>query len=353
MKICMIEKEKIQKISINKELVEDISEIISDSKSKIYTIINTTIIDAYWNIGRKIVEEEQKGERRAEYGKYLIKELSIKLTEEFGKGFSIDNLENMRKFYLLYLISEALPRKLTWTHYCILMKIKRPEIRSFYEIECSKERWSTRELDRQIDSLLYERLCLSRNKDKVLELSKKGQTIEKPSDIIKEHYVLEFLGLPENNKYLEKDLEKGIINHIKFFLMEFGKGYAFIGRQKRITIGTENYYIDLVFYNTILRCYVLVDLKTGKLTPQDIGQMDFYIRYFEKEVKTENDNPTMGLILCTEKDKTMVKYTLLPGNEQLFASKYRSCLPTEEQLRNEIESTRYQLLKDGYEIKYE
>jgi predicted nuclease of restriction endonuclease-like (RecB) superfamily len=244
-------------------------------------------------------------------------------------------------------------RELSWTHYLQLIRIENEQARKFYEIECSKERWSTRELDRQIGSLFYERLCLSRNKDKVLELSKKGQIIQEPRDIVKEHYVLEFLGLKENNQYLEKDLEKRIISNIKYFLMEFGKGYAFIGRQKRITIGSESYYIDLVFYNTILKCYVLVDIKINKLTPQDIGQMDFYVRYFEKEVRTKNDNPTIGLILCAEKDKTMIKYTLLPGNDQLFASKYKLYLPTEEELRKEIENTKNQLLMDGYMIKYE
>jgi len=280
----MIKKEK--KI-INKELFDNIKRIINDSKSKIYTTINTTIIDAYWNIGKKIVEEEQKGKKRARYGEYLIKELSHRLTNEFEKGFSEDNLERMRKFYLMYPISASLTRKLSWAHYLRLISIKNSNARNFYEIECSKERWSTRELDRQIGSMLYERLCLSRDKNKVLELSKKGQTINDPKDIIKEYYVLEFLGLKEENRYLEKDLEKKIINNIKYFLMEFRKGYAFIGRQKRITIGSENYYIDLVFYNTILKCFVIVDLKTNRLTPQDIGQIDFYIRYFEKEVRTK------------------------------------------------------------------
>jgi len=280
----MIKKEK--KI-INKKLFDNIKRIINNSKSKIYTTINTTIIDAYWNIGKKIVEEEQKGKKRARYGEYLIKELSHRLTNEFEKGFSEDNLERMRKFYLMYPISASLTRKLSWAHYLRLISIKNSNARNFYEIECSKERWSTRELDRQIGSMLYERLCLSRDKNKVLELSKKGQTINDPKDIIKEYYVLEFLGLKEENRYLEKDLEKKIINNIKYFLMEFRKGYAFIGRQKRITIGSENYYIDLVFYNTILKCFVIVDLKTNRLTPQDIGQIDFYIRYFEKEVRTK------------------------------------------------------------------
>jgi len=344
---------KINKLNRNKNLFENIKQIINDSKSKIYTTINTTIINAYWNIGKMIVEEEQKGKKRADYGKYLIKELSIKLTEEFGKGFSEDNLERMRKFYLIYPISASLMRKLSWAHYLRLISIKNPNTRNFYEIECSKERWSTRELDRQIGSMLYERLCLSRDKNKVLELSKKGQIINEPKDIIKEYYVLEFLGLKEDNRYLEKDLENKIINNIKYFLMEFGKGYAFISRQKRITIGSESYYIDLVFYNIILKCFVIVDLKTNKLTPQDIGQMDFYVRYFEKEVRTKKDNPTIGIILCAEKDKTMIKYTLLPGNEQLFASKYKIYLPTEEELRKEIENTKHQLLMDGYKITHE
>ena len=346
----MVEKEKL---NLNKDLFEDIKQIINDAKSKIYTTINITIINAYWNIGKKIVEEEQNGKRRAGYGEHLIKELSLRLTNEFGKGFSEDTLDRMKQFYLIYPISAPVMRELTWTHYLQLIRIENEQARKFYEIECSKERWSTRELDRQIGSLFYERLCLSRNKDKVLELSKKGQIIQEPRDIVKEHYVLEFLGLKENNQYLEKDLEKRIISNIKYFLMEFGKGYAFIGRQKRITIGSESYYIDLVFYNTILKCYVLVDIKINKLTPQDIGQMDFYVRYFEKEVRTKNDNPTIGLILCAEKDKTMIKYTLLPGNDQLFASKYKLYLPTEEELRKEIENTKNQLLMDGYMIKYE
>ncbi|MEI8364273.1 MAG: PDDEXK nuclease domain-containing protein [archaeon] len=342
---------KIDKLNIN--LFEDIRQIINDSKLKIYTTINTTIINAYWNIGKKIVEEKQEGKKRAGYGEYLIKELSIKLTKEFGKGFSERNLWNMIQLYKIYPIMQALPAELTWTHFIILFQIEDKQARKFYEIECSKERWSTRELDRQINAMLYERLSLSRNKNKVLELSKRGQIIDDPKDIIKEYYVLEFLGLKEDNRYLEKDLEKRIINNIKYFLMELGKGYAFIGRQRRIKIGSESYYIDLVFYNTILKCFVIVDLKTNKLTPQDIGQMDFYVRYFEKEVRTTSDNPTIGLILCAEKDKTMIKYTLLPGSEQLFASKYKLYLPTEEELRKEIENTKHQLLMDGYEIIYE
>jgi len=343
----------VNKQNVNKNLFEDIKEIITDSKSKIYTTINTTIISAYWNIGKKIVEEEQKGKTRAKYGKYLIKELSIKLTNEFGKGFSERNIWNMIKLYNTYPIMKALPAELSWTHYIRLFEINNHKAREFYEIECSKERWSTRELDRQISTLLYERLCLSRNKKKILELSKKGQIIEGPKDIVKEYYVLDFLGLKEDNTYLEKDLENRIITKLKDFLLEFGKGYSFVGRQKRITIGSQSYYIDLVFYNTILKCFVLVDLKTNKLTPQDIGQMDFYVRYFEKEVKQTNDNPTIGIILCTEKDKTMIKYTLLPGNEQLFASKYKLYLPTEKQLKKEIENTKQELLMDRYVIKYE
>ncbi len=344
---------KLKKLTENEDLFENIKKIINDSKSKIYTTINTTIINTYWNIGKKIVEEEQKGKKRAGYGGYLIKKLAIRLTTEIGKGFSERNLWNMIQLYKIYPIVQALPAELTWTHFVRLFQIEDEQVRKFYEIECSKTRWSTRELDRQVSSMLYERLCLSRNKKKIIELSKNGQIIGEPKDIIKEYYVLEFLGLKEDNRYLEKDLEKRIINNIKYFLMEFGKGYAFIGRQKRITIGSESYYIDLVFYNTILKCFVIVDLKTNKLTPQDIGQMDLYIRYFEKEVKTKSDNPTIGLILCSEKDKTMIKYTLLPGNEQLFASKYKLYLPTEEQLKKEIENTKQQLLMDGYEIRYE
>ncbi len=314
-----------------------IKDVLIKARKTAFRAINFAMVQAYREIGRIIVEEEQHGKDRAEYGKSLIQNLSKRLTIDFGKGFTPTNLKYFRQFYLTFQISHSLRDELTWTHYRFLLKIDNPDARNFYMIESINNNWSTRELERQINSLLFERIALSKEKDAVKELSTKGQIIQEPADIIKDPYILEFLGLKENKAYLEKDLERALLDKLQEFMMELGKGFCFVARQKRITVEGDHFYIDLVFYNYLLKCFVLIDLKTGKLTHQDIGQMDFYVRYYEKEIKPEGDNPTIGLILCTDKNDTMIKYTLIEDSKQLFASRYKLYLPSEEELKEEIE----------------
>ena len=329
----------IQKSDID-TTYKSIKTVLEEARSSAYTAVNFTMVQAYWHTGRIIVEQEQKGKERAEYGKGLLKELSKRLIRDYGRGFDESNLRNMRMFYLTFPKCDALRHELSWTHYRLLLRIEKENARDFYLIETINNKWSTRELERQINSLLYERIALSQDKTEVLKLSVKGQTISQPKDIIKDPYVLEFLDLKENKKFLEKDLEQALIDKLQHFLLELGKGFSFVARQKRITIDGDHFYIDLVFYNYILKCFVLIDLKIGKLTHKDIGQIDFYVRYFEKEEKQKIDNPTIGLILCSEKNETMVKYTLLEDNKRIFASKYKLYLPTEEELEREISRER-------------
>ncbi len=323
-----------------KDIFVDIKNIIEVSKKKIVSSINSTITTTYFLIGKRIVEEEQGGVERAEYGKNLIKNLSKKLTENYGKGFSERNLEQMRKFYLTYSISQTVSAefKLSYSHYLTLMRINDIEERNFYEIEAINNGWSLRELKRQMDSALYERLVLSRDKKKVLELSQKGQLIEKPQDIVKDPYILEFLGLDEKAIYSESDLETAIINHIEKFIMELGKGFLFQGRQVRFTFDEEHFFVDLVFYNRLLKCFVLIDLKIGKLKHQDIGQMQMYVNYYDRHVKLDDENKTIGIIICKDKNDTLVNMTLPEGNEQIFASRYMTILPSKEELKKIVES---------------
>ena len=316
---------------------QSIREILEKARSAVYRSINFAMVLAYWNIGKVIVEEEQQGKERAEYGKSLIKELSFRLTTEYGKGFDESNLRNIRQFYIIFPNCDALRHELTWTHYRLLLRIEKEEARNFYTLETVDNNWSTRELERQINSLLYERIALSKHKENVKELSTKGHVVQKPEDIIKDPYVLEFLNLKQTRNFLESDLEQGLMDKLQEFLLELGKGFAFVARQKRITIDGDHFYIDLVFYNYMLKCFLLIDLKLGKLTHQDIGQMDFYVRFFENEVKQESDNPTIGLILCSDKNEAMVKYTLLENSQRIFASKYKLYLPSEEELKEELE----------------
>jgi predicted nuclease of restriction endonuclease-like (RecB) superfamily len=303
-----------------------------------------------------IVENEQQGKERAEYGKSVLKELSQKLTDEFGKGYSLRNLEQMRKFFLVYSKTQTLsaksedeksaslmrksesPLKLSWSHYLHLIKIDNEEERNFYEIESANNNWSVRELERQYDSSLYERLVLSRDKEAVKELSKKGQLIIKPSDTIKEPYILDFLGLEGKDKYTESDLKTAIINKLEHFLIELGKGFLFVGRQQRITIEDEHFHVDLVFYNRLLQCFVLIDLKMGKLKHKDLGQMQMYVNYYDEFKKTNEENPTIGIVLCKRKNETLVRITLPKENQQIFASKYQTVLPSKEQLKKLIEN---------------
>src|SRR3989344_1621962 len=343
-----MERKMKNKIEINNPIMNPvytkIRDIIESARLNVFKTVNSTMVYTYWEIGRVIVEEEQKGKERAEYGLNLLKMLSIKLTKEFGRGFDESNLRNIRQFYILFPNRDALRNELTWTHYRLLIRIEREDSRSFYLNETINSKWSTRELERQISSLLYERIALSKDKEK--EMSLKGQVIEKPADVIKDPYVLEFLGLKENAQYSERDMEKVLIEKLKEFLLELGKGFSFIERQKRITVDGDHYYIDLVFYNYILKCFFLIDLKVGKLTHHDIGQMDFYVRYFEKEEKLEGDNPAIGLILCSDKNEVMAKYTLLSENKGVFASKYKLYLPTEDELKRELQKEREFILRE-------
>ncbi|GHS85129.1 hypothetical protein AGMMS49957_00540 [Synergistales bacterium] len=312
---------------------------LAEARAKAYNAVNSAMVEAYWDIGRQI-EDAVGG--RAEYGKGLLRYLAEQLTAEFGKGFDVSNLRNMRQFYVKFPIRDTLCRELSWSHYRLLMRIDDESRRDFYTRECVEATWSVRQLERQINSFFYERL-LATQKSEREEVKNEIQTLEPKTDpnyILKDPYILEFLDLKENRKYREGDLEQGLIDHLHDFLLELGKGFSYVARQKRITIEGDHYYVDLVFYNYILKCFVLIDLKIGKLTYQDVGQIDFYVRYFEDKVKPQGDNPTIGIVLCTDKNDTMAKYSVLAENENLFASKYMLYLPTEEELKRELERER-------------
>lgn len=315
-------------------LYQKASAYIDQARQTILRTIDTEMVKAYWCIGRDIVEEEQQGKRRAEYGSFLLKGLSERLTKKYGKGFSISTLRDIRLFYQTYP-NEFNPI-LGWIHYRALMRVHTLEARSFYEVETQKNCWSGRELERQIDSLLFERLAKSKDKKGLMRLACKGQEIDIPADAIKEPLILEFVGIPESNRLVESKLEEALTDNLQEFLLELGKGFAFIARQKRISLDGDHFYADLVFYHVILKCYVIIDIKTRKLTHADLGQMQLYVNYFDQEVVTPNDNPTIGLILCTQKSDAMVKYTLGAKAKQIFASKYQFHLPTEKELEAEL-----------------
>ena len=386
-----------RKVTKAPPVYERIRRILESARTTVARTVNATQVVAYWLIGQEIVEEEQKGRKRAGYGKALIGELSDYLTRDFGRGWSVRQLAYVRSFYLEYgcllnasksnavrsifgafgilhavrakssaetqdaMRGGAAPQylasgseilhavrgeswkpgllhpNLSWTHYRTLLRVDKPEARAFYEIEAIKNNWSARELERQICSLLYERLALSRDKKGLMRLATKGHEVQKPADVFKDPVVMEFLGMPESPRLVETDLETALINNLQSFLLELGKGFAFVSRQERITLEGDHFYIDLVFYHTILKCYVLIDLKTGKLTHQDLGQLQLYVNYFDRERRTAGDNPTLGLILCAEKNDAVVRYTL--GEDQrkkIFASRYKLYLPTEAELRAEI-----------------
>ena len=370
----------------NKILFSQVVELLQNARQQVLRTVNSTMVYTYFEIGRIIVEEEQNGKDRAEYGKHILKGLSEELTKEFGRGFSIRNLEQIRKFYLTYSNSAALLRileitdssllstnsqnekaqtlsakfknaipqttyaeldyhqtlisffKLTWSHYSFLMRIDDEKERRFYEIESEKYNWSVRELKRQYDSALYTRLDLSRDKEGVLKLSEQGQIIEKPKDLIKDPYILEFLGLPELHQYSESELEEEIINKLENFLLELGHGFTFVARQKRITFDDKHFRIDLVFYNRVLKCFVLIDLKIGELKHQDLGQMQMYVNYYDREKRLEDENKTIGIVLCQNKSDLVVEYTLPEINEHIFASNYKTILPSKEEFKRLIEN---------------
>jgi predicted nuclease of restriction endonuclease-like (RecB) superfamily len=341
----------------NTDFYTKVAELLREARKSVVRSINKTMVLTYYEIGRIIVEEEQKGKVRADYGKGILKGLSERLKREFGKGFSVDNLENMRRFYLTYSISETSSRKsnkeksetvsrifdnayfqLSWSHYLFLLKIDNLEERKFYEIEAINNNWSIRELRRQFNSALFERLVLSRDKKEIRKLSEKGQIVEKPTDTVKDPYILEFLGLPEEKKYSETELEEKIIDKLEHFLLELGKGFTFVGRQERFTFKEKHFRIDLVFYNRILKCFVLIDLKIGEIYHQDLGQMQMYVNYYDRKIKLPNENPTIGIILCRTKDDALVEMTLPKNNEQIFASKYLTVLPSKEELKKLIEN---------------
>lgn len=303
--------------------------------------VNTELLATYWHIGRIIVEYEQKNEIRAEYGKQTLKELSKVLTDEFGKGFSRSNLQNMRAFYLTYEKCQSVTGKLTWTHYCELLSISDESKRSFYEKETINSGWSVSEMKRQISSSLYERLLLSNgeaSKERVLALAQNGIEIMQPSDIIRDPYVFEFLGIPENKPFLESDLERALVQQIEKFLLELGRGFMFVGTQQRVTINNTHYYCDMVFYNKILRAYVLIELKTTKLTPEAAGQINMYLNYYVSEVNDADDNPPIGIILCTDKDSITAEYALGGLSNNIFASRYVLYIPNKEQLIAQVEA---------------
>ena len=336
--------EVINENEIN-NLYNNIKELIEQSRNKIYKTVNTEMINLYWNIGKRIVEK-QNGNTKAKYGEYLIEGISKKLTEYFGKSFSKRNLERMRKFYLYYPIATSIMSQLSWTHYLELIKIKEKEKRDFYMKECIESGWTVEELRRQRTTLLYERLTISKDKEKPSELSNKEHKLYQPKDIIKDPFVLEFLDLKENTDYLESDLEKNILEHLKEFLLELGNGFAFIGNQVRITIDTEHFYPDLVFYNRILKCFVIIDLKIGKVTHQDIGQMQMYVNYYDREIKDKNENKTIGILLSTNKNETVVKYTLPEDNKTIFSSEFRLTIPSEKEFIDVIENEKKMQLKE-------
>ncbi len=369
------------KLNINTNFIREIKELVNSAKQRVVTSINIAMVYTYYEIGRRIVEQEQKGKHRANYGNELIKQLSAELTREFGKGYSEVNLRYFRKFYIIYSVNQIqqtvfAKSKITnfktktsscnnskkqigqplvdqskiiynfhnypitsdghrfflnWASYILLMRIKDPNERSFYEIECYNSNWSFRELKRQIDSCLYERLSLSRDKQGVLDLSRRGHVIEKPIDVLKEPFVLEFLNLDEKESYSENDLETEILNKIQYFMLELGKGFTFVKRQMRLTFNNKNYHADLVFYNRFLRCFVIIDLKIGEVTHQDIGQMQMYVNYYDRFIKVIDENKTIGILLCKDKDDAIVRLTLPEDNNQIFAAKYETILPSKDE----------------------
>jgi predicted nuclease of restriction endonuclease-like (RecB) superfamily len=340
-----------------RQLFKRVVKIIEDSRTHVSRSVNTAMVYAYWLIGREIIEVEQRGRTRAAYGEHVMKRLAERLAQRFGEGFSLPTVKRMRQFFLCFPKGSALlsqsrdakgsavlslsdrphfPPTLSWTHYLVLLKVQRPEARAFYEIEAAREVWSTRELERQVSSLLYERLAASRDREQVRALGRLGQEVKAPKDVLKDPVVLEFLDLKQRDTWLERDLEQSLIDRLEEFLRELGKGFCFVARQKRLTLDGDHFFVDLVFYNRLLRCFVLVDLKLGKLTHQDLGQMQMYVNWYDAyQREAEHEAPTIGMVLCSEKNDAMVKITL-PKDSQVLTSRYQLYLPTEAELRAEL-----------------
>lgn len=322
-------------------ILQEIKTVLDTARSNVARQVNSELLNAYWNIGRIICEYEQSDSARADYGKQTLKLLSKELTKEFGRGFSVSNIQFMRRFYQNYPIQQTASVKLSWSHFCELLSISDPDKRSFYEKEAVNSSWSVRELKRQIESALFERLLLSRgdaNKEQVLELALHGNAIAQPADLIRDPYVFEFLGLPEDKPVMESDLEHALVQQIEKFLLELGRGFMFVGTQQRVTLNNTHYYVDMVFYNKILRAYVLIELKTTKLTPEAAGQINMYLNYYAAEVNDPDDNPPIGIILCTDKDSVTAEYALGGLSNHIFASRYVLYMPNKEQLIRQVEA---------------
>lgn len=322
---------------MKKKIFNDIKDLITNSKIRAIRSVDFERTLLYWSIGKRIFEEEQKGKERAEYGKELIKNLAELLEPEFGSGFGKRQLELMRQFYRLFPIANTLYSQLTWSQYKLLFRIEKRTKREFYIAEAVKNNWTVRQLERQINSQLYERLLLSSNQESVIAIAQNEKAPSLPNEIIKDPMILEFLGLKLNSRYYEKDLESAIISHLQDFMLELGNGFSFVARQKRIHLDGDEFFVDLVFYNRLLKCFVLIEIKTQKLTHQDIGQIQMYVNYYDRVEKLENENPTIGILLCAEKNNSVVKYTLPIDNKQIVASEYKLYLPSENQLLKEIE----------------
>ncbi len=325
-----------QNTNYNK-LVSDIGTLLNNGRKQMAIAVNTSMVQTYWSIGKHIVEFEQKGNERAEYGSNLINRLSRDLTERYGKGFGKSNLLYIRKFYLTFPKSGTVSHLLTWSHFYEILKKDDPMEINFYVKQCEIEGWSVRELKRQMQSMLFHRLALSKDKEQVLKLAEEGQQVQKPEDILRDPYVFDFVGLPEITNYSEKDLEDGLLQQFEMFLLELGKGFAFIGRQQRISLAGRHYYVDLVFYHRILKCFVLIDLKRGTIQHEDIGQMNLYINYYKSEMNVDGDNPPIGIVLGADADKLTMQYAMEGISNQLFAAKYQLYLPSREELQSQLD----------------
>ena len=329
--------------------MSDARKIIENARNNAVRSVDFCRVRMYWNLGKRIFEEEQQGKERADYGAYIVKTLAKNLEKEYGSGFGVRQLERARQFYRMYPIASTVRTQLNWSQYKLLLAIQDPDKREYYELESINNAWTARETERQINSMLYERLLLSNDKESVLSVARKERIPESPQEIIKDPMVLEFLGLERQASYYEKDIESAIISHLVDFLLEMGKGFSFVSRQKRILIEDDEFFIDLVFYNRLLRCFVLLELKTGKLTHQDLGQLQMYVNYYDRLEKTPEENPTIGILLCTSKNDTAVRMALPEDNKTILASQYQLYLPTTEQLINEINGVKLLVQKEGKE----